>query len=171
MRIRLFLVLVSAGLVASGFAIQACGSTVNEDTAVDGGGPDVAEASAKDNYVPDAKEAAAPCDTNKDILKDIPDASIADGASSVGKCLGCAQVKCKAELDSCKKDCACQDVAAKALECYAKTQSIACAGSFQSVPKETQQIGIKLAGCVQSNCDPECQASTLADAGDGGDGG
>jgi hypothetical protein len=65
------------------------------------------------------------------------------------------------DLDKCKNDCACQDVAGKALECFAKTQSIACAAAFQSVPKETQQIGIALAGCVQSNCDKECQASSF----------
>lgn len=169
MRIRFLLVCVSAGLAGSGFVIQACGGTATDDAPADAGGADVFEASVKDTNAPDVKDAAPPCDKNKDILKGIPDASIADGASSVGVCLGCASTKCKTEIDKCKNDCACQDLAGKALECYAKTQSLACAGSFSSVPKETQNIGIALAGCVQSKCDSECQASAMTDAGSDAD--
>jgi len=164
MRIRFFVVGVSAVLFGGGFAIQACGGTQSDSTPVDAG-PDVVDATVKDTNAPDVKDSAPACDTMADILKDIPDASIADGGSSVGLCLGCAKVKCASEIDQCKQDCACQGVAAKALECYAKTQSIACAASFQSVPKATQQIGIALAGCVQGKCDTECQASALLDAG------
>lgn len=164
MRIRFLIVSVSAVLFGGGFAIQACGGTQSDSGAVDAGS-DVADATVKDTNAPDVADAAPACDKNADILKGIPDASIADGASSVGVCLGCASVKCKSEIDDCKADCACQGVAAKALECYAKTQSIACASSFQGVPKQTQTIGIALAGCVQGNCDNECQASTLTDAG------
>ncbi len=171
MRIRFFVVGFSAVLFGGGFAIQACGGTQSDSNAATDAGQDVVDATVKDTSVADVVDAAPTCDKTADILKDIPDASIADGGSSVGVCLGCAKVKCKNEIDSCKMDCACQGVAAKALECYAKTQSIACASSFQGVPKSTQQIGIALAGCVSNNCDSECQASQLLDGGDGGDGG
>jgi hypothetical protein len=165
MRIRFLVVSFSAVLFGGGFAVQACGGTQSDGNAAVDAGLDVADATVKDANAPDVKDAAPACDTNADILKGIPDASIADGGSSVGLCLGCAAVKCKTEIDSCKKDCACQGVAADALECYAKTQSLACAASFQSVPKTTQQIGIALAGCVSGNCDKECQASVLLDGG------
>lgn len=172
MRIRFLLVCVSAGLFGGAFAVQACGGTANTDTPTDaGGGADVVDASIKDTSVADVQDSAPTCDTNVDILKSIPDASIADGGSSVGLCLGCAATKCKADIDACKKDCACQGVAGKALECFAKTQSIACAASFQSAPKATQTIGFSLAGCLQQNCAADCQAAAFADAGDGGDGG
>lgn len=165
MRIRFLIVSVSAVLFGGGFAIQACGGTQSDSSAVVDAGIDVVDATVKDTNAPDVVDAAPQCDKNADILKGIPDASIADGGSSVGLCLGCASTKCKTQIDTCKQDCACQGVAADALECYAKTQSLACAASFQGVPKATQQIGIALAGCVQSNCDTECQASVLTDAG------
>lgn len=169
MRIRFFIVGVSAVLFGGGFAVQACGGSQSDGTAAVDAGLDVVDATVKDTNAPDVKDAAPACDTNADILKGIPDASIADGASSTGVCLGCAASKCKNEIDACKKDCACQGVAADALECYAKTQSISCAASFTSVPKATQQIGFALAGCVSGNCDKECQASALLDAGSDAD--
>lgn len=165
MRIRFFVVGISAVLFGGGFAVQACGGTQSDGDPTVDAGPDVVDATVKDTSVADVADSAPTCDKNANIFTGIPDASIADGGSSVGVCLGCATVKCKAEVDNCKQDCDCQGVAAKALECYAKTQSIACAASFQGVPKSTQQIGIALAGCVQNKCDSECQASSLLDAG------
>ncbi|MDB4937164.1 MAG: hypothetical protein JWP87_4136 [Labilithrix sp.] len=173
MRIRPFLVLVSIGLVASGLAIQACGSTVNDDTPVDAGTDAFEASAAKDVNQPDVKDAAPPCDPNKDYLKDIPDASLADGATTTGACLSCANAKCKAEISACAKDCACQNLAGDAIGCYLKGGSIlSCGSGFASVPTATRNIGIALFGCLNQQCPDECATSQFdPDAGDGGDGG
>lgn len=166
MRIRFVLTVVSAALFGAGFAIQACGSTTND--AVPGAadaGTDAFEAGIKDTSVPDVLEAAPPCDPNADILANIMDASIADGGSSVGLCLGCAKSKCSAEINACKMDCACQDLAGTALECFAKTQAISCVAGFATVPASTRNIGIALAGCVNQDCSSECQTAAFLDGG------
>jgi hypothetical protein len=167
MRIRLFLAVTSIGLFGAGFAIQACGSTTNDAVTTADAAPEATavDSSVKDTSVPDAKDAAPPCDPNVDILVGIMDASIADGASSVGLCLGCAKTKCSMEIDACKKDCDCQGIAGGALECFAKSQSIACAGPFASASMTTRNIGIALAGCVQQSCPDECQTKQFMDAG------
>jgi hypothetical protein len=172
MRIRFFLTVASAGLFGAAFAVEACGSTTSESATGTDAGADVYEASTpKDTSVPDAADAAPPCDPTKDILVGIMDASIADGASSVGLCLGCAKTKCGMEIDACKMDCDCQGIAGGALECFAKSQSIACVGPFASAPKSTQNIGIALAGCVQQSCPDECQTKQFKDAGPDADSG
>jgi hypothetical protein len=176
MRIRFFLTCVAATCVAAGFGIQACGGTSESGPAADAATERAAEAGPKDSSTgPDVFDARPPCDPNKDPLKDIPDAAIADGASSTGACLGCATAKCSDEIDDCKKDCSrsvtdlgCQDLAGKALECYAKTQDIfTCAGKFATVPNPTRGIGIALGTCVGQKCQDECGVKD-PDAGDGG---
>jgi len=173
MRIRFFLTVVSASLFAAGFAVQACGSTTNDSPAAGtDSGADVFEASTpKDTSVEDVADTAPPCDPNKDILEGIMDASISDGASSVGVCLGCAKAKCGTEIDACKMDCDCQTIAGGALECFAKSQSIACAGPFASASKSTRDIGIALAGCLQQSCMTECATGQFMDAGADAEGG
>jgi hypothetical protein len=178
MRIRFFLTVVSASLFAAGFAVQACGSTTNDAPAAADSGADVFEASTpKDTSVADVAADTAPaCDPNKDILSGIMDASIADGASSVGLCLGCAKSKCSMEIDSCKMDCDCQGLAGTALECFAmaggvQSKEFACVGPFAGAPKATQNIGIALAGCVQQSCADECQTQQFMDAGADAEGG
>jgi hypothetical protein len=173
MRIRFLLTSVTAGLMGSVFALQACGSTTDDTNPTqDSGTPDVFEASVvKDTSTADVHDAAPTCDPTKNLFEGIPDASIADGGSSVGACLGCAQTHCAAQIQDCQEDCTCQGIAGDALECYAKTSSIAaCLADFISVPQATQAIGIALGGCVQTSCGDECAASTFLDAGDGGDG-
>lgn len=177
MRIRFFLTVVSASLFAAGFAVQACGSTTNDAPAAADSGADVFEASTpKDTSVADVADTAPPCDPNKDILSGIMDASIADGASSVGVCLGCAKSKCGMEIDACKMDCDCQGIAGGALECFAmaggnQSKLFACVGPFASAPKATQNIGIALAGCIQQDCKDECATSAFMDAGADAEGG
>lgn len=177
MRIRFFLAVVSASLLVTGFGIQACGGT-SEETAGADAAPEAqaAETGPKDSSLPDVADARPPCDPTKDVLKDIADASIADGASTTGACLACAKSKCAAEIGDCQKDCSrtttdlgCQDLAGKALECYAKTQDIfTCAGQFATVGNPTRNIGIALGACVNNNCKTECGVPDL-DAGDAGD--
>ena len=170
MRIRFFLTVVSAALFGAAFGIEACGSTTNDGPTGTDSGADVSEAGIKDTSAPDVFEAAPPCDPNKDILQGIMDASIADGASTVGVCLGCAKSKCSSEIDQCKMDCDCQAIAGSALECFAMSGGVqsklfACVGPFATAPKATQNIGIALAGCVQQDCKDECQTAQFMDGG------
>ena len=139
MRIRFLLVCVSAGLIGGGFAIQACGGT-EETTAVSDAGPDVTvDTGIKDSSLPDTRDSAPECDPNRDFLKDIPDASIADGATTTGICVGCAKQKCKSDIDKCAANCKCQNIASGALDCYLKTQAITCGSPFFSAGTETRE--------------------------------
>jgi hypothetical protein len=171
MRIRIFLALASVSFVATGFGIQACGGS-SDDTSqptTDSGVKETAAETGPKDTGADTADAAPACDPKKDFLADIPDASIADGASTTGICVGCVEGKCKTEVGKCAADCACQGLAGKALSCYATTQDIlGCAAQFGAVPAATRNIGIALFGCVQQNCATECAASAFIDAGDGG---
>ncbi len=177
MRIRAFLVVAMACSVATGAAIQACGGSSVADPPADSGPPETgpADTGPKDTGAKDvATDTAPPCDPKADILSSIPDASIADGATTTGICLGCVNTKCSKEVNDCKADCPCQKVAKDALQCYLKNiaNPLVCAGNFTTVPQKTQQIGLSLFSCIRNECDNECAASAFdPDAGDGGDGG
>ncbi|MBX3189229.1 MAG: hypothetical protein KF819_19555 [Labilithrix sp.] len=170
MRIRVLLLVASAGVVAAGGAVQACGGTEGENTPGDAGVEAAPEAAPKDSGIDTGIDAGPPCDTTKDFTKDIPDASIADGASTTGICVGCANTKCRSDIEACNKDCKCQEIAGEALECYATSQDIlGCAGSFVTVPKATRDIGISLFQCIAAECPTECAADIFLDGGvDGG---
>jgi hypothetical protein len=170
MRIRIFLALATVSFVAAGIGIQACGGTSDTTAdAKDSSVPETAAETGPKDATTDTADAAPPCDPKKDFLADIPDASIADGASTTGICVGCTKSKCAAEVAKCGADCTCQELAGKALDCYAKTQDVfGCAGKFASVPTATRNIGIALFGCIQNQCDDECAASAFVDGGDGG---
>ena len=171
MRVRFLLVAISVGALGAGFGMQACGGTSDSSTPVDAG-QDVHDSSVKDTFVPDVFDAAPPCDTNADLTKNIPDASIADGASTSGICVGCLKKACPQTLDKCNKNCTCQNLAAGALTCFVKTQKIACGAPFLSAGGETFAIGKELLGCVSMDCSDECAFSSFnPDGGDGGDGG
>ncbi len=172
MRIRFLVASTSLSFFAFGAAVQAC-SGKSEDTAATDAGGDALEA-GRDTSVTDAADAAPPCDPNKDFLKDIPDASIADGATSTGRCLGCMKTKCSAEIKACAKDCPCQNLASGALECVLKATSQAaqfgCVAPFAKASSETRTIGQSLLFCSQGECKDECATSSFdPDAGDAGD--
>jgi hypothetical protein len=158
MRIRFFLTVASAALFGAGFAIQACGGTADEPAAATtDAGPDVVDATVKDTSVPDAKDAAPPCDTTADLTTKIPDASIADGASTSGLCVGCMKRVCPEVLAACNMNCTCQGLAGDALSCYLKTQKPACAAPFVTAnDPATLAIGKQILGCVSSGCADEC---------------
>lgn len=167
MRIRFFLFLTAACSVGAGAAVQACGGSSDSSTPTADAAPETAtpmDASVKDTFAPDVFDARPPCDPNKDILKDIPDAQIPDSSATVGQCIGCVASKCKSEVDDCKKDCSrstsdlgCQDLAAEALKCYAaKHDFFMCAGGFTGAKNPTQGIGIALGSCVAQRCQDEC---------------
>jgi hypothetical protein len=162
MRIRFFLTVLSAGLFGAGFAVQACGSTTNDVATVADSGPEAAiEPVMKDSSVPDAKDAAPPCDTTADLTTKIPDASIADGASTSGLCVGCMKTVCPEALAACNMDCTCQGLAGDALNCFVKTQAISCGAPFLSGGSSTLAIGKQLLGCVSGGCADECAFSAF----------
>ena len=162
MRIRFFLTVLSAGLFSAGFAIQACGSTTNDAASAADSGPEAAvEASIKDTSVADAKDAAPPCDTTADLTTKIPDASIADGASTSGLCVGCMKRVCPQALAACNMDCTCQGLAGDALNCFVKTQAISCGAPFLNGGAGTLAIGKQLLGCVSGGCANECAFSAF----------
>lgn len=171
MRIRFLLVCLSAGLVAGGFALLACGSTETEAAA--DAGVDAAEASAPDTSVADANDGAPSCDPTTDILFGIQDASMGDTGTTTGVCASCAKTKCAGELGDCSKDCICQNIAGDAVGCYMKGGNIlTCGAKFATVPVATRNIGIALFGCLNQECATECATAAFdPDAGDGGDGG
>ena len=173
MRIRFFLTVVSAALFSAAFAIQACGSTTDDGAAsADAASPDVFEAGIKDTSVADAKDAAPPCDTTADLTTKIPDASIADGASTSGVCVGCMKRVCPEALAACNMDCTCQGLAGDALNCFVKTQAISCGAPFLGAGGATFDIGKQLLGCVSGGCANECAFSAfIMDAGADADAG
>ena len=171
---------VSSSLIAVVASVQACGSTEDASSPADAGtdavvtetGP--ADTGAKDG----GSDSQTPCDTSKDFLADVPDADIADGASSSGVCLGCLQKNCKASLDMCNVDCNCRSVVSGALDCYTKGGDVLqCVLGGKTQPtQKTIGIGTNLFGCLNTSCNDQCAVDELlppdgGDAGDGGDGG
>ena len=169
MRIRFFLFMTAVSSVSAGLAIQACGGS--SDSTGTTGGDSSTEGSAMhpdtsvvDSSLPDVFDARPPCDPNKDILKDIPDAAIPDSSATTGTCIACVESKCMMEVQNCKADCSrsttdlgCQDLAATAISCYAqKHDFFMCAGGFVTAKSPTQGIGIALGTCVGNNCTTEC---------------
>jgi hypothetical protein len=172
MRARIFLVIGAISLNAVAFVLQACGETepaaVSNSTA-DSGADVVDSGSAKpDSASSPADDDAATCDLSADFSTKIPDASIADGASTSGLCLGCAKANCNAEVTACNQDCPCQELASSALDCYLKNTAnpILCAGNFTGVDTNTQQLGFAIISCLQDECKAECATeSFVGDAG------
>lgn len=167
MSARFFLVLAVVGCGPVFLGLQACGGSSTgfaPDAAAETGpqqgltDPVGSRDAASDTVVADS--GAGLCDPEKDFFTDIPDASIADGASTSGICVSCTKANCSQEIAACARECDCQDVAGAALECYVQTQSLlTCASSFTGVSQETQRVGIALFSCLQSSCKTECATS------------
>lgn len=155
MRIRFFLALASVSFAGAALVMQACGgSSESTGTTTDAGN----DTGLRDGR-PDTGE-TLDCDPKKDYLKDIPDASIADGASTTGLCVACGRAKCSKEIGACGANCECQDVAAGAIECYTQKQSLlACASTLTGVSEDTQKVGLALFTCLQTECADECVTS------------
>jgi len=174
MRKRFFFLAASVSSLAAAAVAQGCGDSESTPGAADAGQDVVADVGKKDTAVEDPDSNT--CDINADLTAQIPDADIADGASTSGICISCAKANCQKNIDSCDQDCTCQELAAKALGCYTKTgNAIACVGQFASstIPMSTQSIGIALFGCINMHCKDECATAAFndggTDAGDGGD--
>ncbi len=179
MRIRAFIVLGFASLAAAGLAVVACGGEEEDPTP----GPSTEDA-GKDGSTPTAdsgSDSGGPtddCDKSKDFLADIPDAAIADGASSSGICLGCLRSHCNAALELCNADCECRGFVGATVGCVAQgTDSFlncaTAAAAENGAPSESVQgIGLGIYQCANQNCKAECALDDLfpPDAG-GSDGG
>ena len=171
MRVRLLLAGLSLALVGFSFGVQACSSDGSAFVANDAG-LDAADATTPyDAAVPDTgtdAETDAGCDTNADFTTRIPDASVPDSSTTTGLCVACANTECPTEVSNCNHSCSCQNIADKALVCYAKSggdlfAAYTCVGS---TPKDTKNP-IALLGCLKSKCGEPC-AIGQADAGDAG---
>jgi hypothetical protein len=147
-------------LVGVACIIQACGDTEAPAAPVDAG-PDVTDTGPKE-AAPEPVDSAT-CDLAKDFSEDIPDAAIADGASTTGLCMKCTHEKCVKAVDDCNADCPCKDIAAEGLDCYQKNSKnpLVCAAIFQGAPPATQQIGLSLFGCVNQNCKQPCATESF----------
>jgi hypothetical protein len=165
--------IVSTGLCGSALALVAlvalfaCTST--DDVAAQG--PDVVEAGLRETAMPDAAEAEPACDLHAELFAKVHDASIGDGASTTGLCLGCAKRACPDVIDKCTQDCPCQSIVGNALECYVTTQQLGCAGALADifVTRETRRYAFELLGCVQHACALACVTDGGDDAGDAGE--
>jgi hypothetical protein len=172
---RLVVIGVGAASAITALMIQACGDTTDDNpvTPADAAVEAVADTSPPKEAAPPADPDAG-CDTAANFTNGIPDAAIADGASTSGICVGCANTQCKAEVTGCNQNCRCQNLMGEALSCYLKNPSnaTACAGGFITADQTTQGLGIALLRCLQTKCDDECAAAAFQDGGrDGGDGG
>jgi hypothetical protein len=156
----------SACSIAAAFAIQACGETDHASTPVDAGTN--ADSGHKDAASPDT--GASPCDTSVSFTDKIPDAAIADGASTSGICVQCVEKKCATQVEACNKDCTCQGLAGDALSCFLKTPQnpIVCAGQFINVDSNTRDIGLGLLTCAATGCKTECATESFQPPPDGG---
>lgn len=162
MRLRLVVALVAAGTVGGAFWTQACGSSEDVTAALS----DAAEGGARESGTPDVSEPEPPCDRRADLFAKVHDASIGDGASTTGVCIGCAKARCDEAIAKCTADCACQGIVGRALECYLTTQMLGCASELASylVTSETRSNALRILGCVQSECPSECVVDAGADA-------
>lgn len=179
-RARVGFVLVAMGLFGAMVTAQGCGGT----EAMTDAGPAPADVSVADAAVDaplvdaakDAPKDTAPtCDTTVDPFKNVPDASVGDSGLSTGMCVGCARTKCKAAIDLCVKDCACQAPVIGVLECILKqpgglsqTALAVCGSPLLSAPPSVQNQGLAIAGCLQEKCAAECIPAGLDLDGGGG---
>jgi hypothetical protein len=172
MRMRLIFSSALVTTVCAALAIEACGGDTETTPAEDAGIEAAVDAAPRDTGAPDTSvaDAGPECDLSGNFLDDVPDAALADGATTSGICLGCLGDKCKTALDSCNADCNCREVVGELLECYAKgTPLVQCFFSVSVTPSQkTQQIGLQLNGCLEKDCNDECAYDELFDAGDGG---
>lgn len=174
MKLRSLLVATAALSAMAAAALSACGGDTTEAPATPDSGTSKLDAStgpvdddAGTGADPDA-DAAPTCDTSKDLLADVPDADIADGASNTSVCAECAKKNCTPQLQACAKDCLCQEAAGASLECVNKLTSLLevqkCAEPFEGQPQATQTRGQNLGRCVLQGCQAEC-APGLGDGG------
>jgi hypothetical protein len=140
-----------------------CSSTDPGAAATDDGGGE-GEA-AIDTGAPDT----ATCNLSANLLDTIPDASIADGASTTGLCLGCVQASCSTMVKQCNASCDCQGAVSSGLACYLKNinKPTACLAALAvgNIDESVKTIGLGLLSCVNTSCKEVCSTASLPDSG------
>lgn len=161
MRIRSFMVITSAGLLAASLSILACGGD-SEDSTGDRDSNLVADGSAEASDAGSDVRADA-CDTPTDILATVPDASLADGSTSSGLCMACLDSKCSSVIDKCEQDCNCRAVVSDVLGCFSqKGDLMSCFTSTVEQPSAaTQALGLSFLSCVSGPCEQACGSSAM----------
>ncbi|HVJ89289.1 MAG TPA: hypothetical protein VM580_05755 [Labilithrix sp.] len=155
-----------AGVAA--LAVPACSETAPDTTAVvPDAGADVVDSGSNDAATAQEEEDAATCDLSADFTTKIPDASLADGASTTGLCVQCANETCSTQVSRCNADCDCQGIAAETLDCFVKNPGnpLACAGSLANVGNSTRQLAFALVTCISAGCSEACATDALLDGG------
>jgi hypothetical protein len=163
MRIRNFMLVASSALVVTALMVQACGGDPEPTPAspVDSGAAETAPSETADSGG-DAGT-STPCDTTSDFLAAIPDASLADGATTSGLCIGCLASKCSAPVDKCGADCNCRAVVADVLDCFSQGGDLgSCFTSSVETPSAaTQALGLAILSCVSGTCKEACAGAAV----------
>lgn len=109
------------------------------------------------------------CDKTKDFTKDIPDASVADGATSTGACIACTNENCGTFVKACNENCVCQGVAGGALTCFLQNPGniYACAGELGDAlaDEKARNAALGIFTCVNAKCNSECALGEFLDGG------
>lgn len=134
-----------------------------------GGDEDPAGAGTTGDGGEEAAAVEAGCGDLNDLLTQVPDASIGDSGASTGACLSCVNVKCQAILTDCNKDCVCVDGLGKALDCYQRNaaEPTLCLAPLLVLPQSVRDLGFRILGCLQQQCNDECAADEIGDGGPG----
>ena len=171
LRGRSIVALASVAALGGALAVQACSSS---DPVTDTSPDASAEGSSPEAAIVDAAPPEPECDLDADLLAKVKDASIGDGSSTTGICLGCARKQCDKPIADCTHDCLCQSIVSDAIGCYLTTQQIGCAAKLANylVKPVTRQYALAVLGCVQEECPVECavDAGMPTDAGADADG-
>ena len=165
---------VSCGLVVAGLAAGGCGSTVDSGVGADAG---------RDAVVRDV--AAPPADTGPDVVDtgvmacavdadlsmvNLPDASLADGASSIGRCSACVQTTCKMQFAACNDNCDCKSAVLDFFTCYSAGGSITkCGLPLGTLGGDARTLGQGLIVCIDPafaggpgpGCKDDCAVNAL----------
>ncbi len=184
MRVRPWLFGVSSGLLLAGLTAAACGGTsVDGPAKADSGG--AAQDAPIDTMLPPAPDTGADatqddagsmCSTDADITTAaLPDASLGDGASSIGRCAACVQTTCKTELSACNDNCDCKGALVDFFTCYSGGSPIlTCGASLIGLSGDARTLGQKIGLCIDpafiglpgDGCKVECAVSSFfGDAG------
>jgi hypothetical protein len=167
---RARLIVLAGGVFVGGaaLAVQACGG---DDT----GAPAEADwdgASGSQQAPAPAGDDAAACDPTTSFTDRIPDAPIGDSGATTGACVQCATTKCAEAIGACDQSCACQGVAAGALQCYLNNADspIVCVASLANVDSETRQLGFQMLLCINAGCAKDCAIGSVSPGDSGSDG-
>ena len=160
--------LVVAGLFAGG-----CGSTESTPAADAGRDAVVVDVTQPlPDTGPDVVDTGVTaCAVDADItMINVPDASLADGASSIGRCSSCVQTTCKMPLANCNEDCDCKSALVDFFTCYSGGGSITkCGLPLGTLGGSARTLGQALIVCIDPalaglpapGCKDDCAVNAL----------